>query len=77
MKSLQFTLLFFVFISCQQKESKTFAVSNPAKPATFAEKLSQAAISIINPRLIMIQLILKLIILMEMFQKEKVSVRMS
>lgn len=49
MKSLQFTLLFFVFISCQQKESKTIAISNPAKVATFAEKLSQAAISIINP----------------------------
>jgi len=49
MKPLQFTLLFFIFISCQQKESKAFAVSDSIKPTTFAEKLSQAAISIIDP----------------------------
>lgn len=49
MKTLPITLLFFVFISCQQKESKTLAISNPDEPKTFSEKLSQAAISIIDP----------------------------
>ncbi|MFC0776823.1 DUF1287 domain-containing protein [Flavobacterium sp. HJSW_4] len=49
MNPLQFTLLFFIFISCQQKESKALAVSDSFKPTTFAEKLSQAAISIIDP----------------------------
>lgn len=49
MKILQTTLLLFIFISCQQKESKALAISNSAEPKTFSEKLSQAAISIIDP----------------------------
>jgi len=49
MKTLKTTLLLLIFISCQQKESKTLAISNPAEPKTFSEKLSQAAISIIDP----------------------------
>lgn len=49
MKTLPITLLLFVFISCQQKESKTLAISNPDEPKIFSEKLSQAAISIIDP----------------------------
>ncbi len=49
MKSLQFNLLFFIFILCQQKESKALVVSNYAEPKNFSEKLSQAAISIIDP----------------------------
>ena len=36
-------------MSCQQKESKTTLVSNYAEPKIFAEKLSKAAISIIDP----------------------------
>lgn len=49
MKTLKTTLLLFIFISCQQKESKAFAISNSVEPKTFSEKLSQAAISIIDP----------------------------
>lgn len=49
MKSLQIVLLFFIFLSCQQKESKALAIINNAEPKTFSEKLSQAAISIIDP----------------------------
>lgn len=49
MKSLQIVLLFFIFVSCQQKESKALAIINNAEPKTFSEKLSQAAISIIDP----------------------------
>lgn len=49
MKPLQTILLFFIFISCQQKESKTLVIINDAEPKTFSEKLSKAAISIIDP----------------------------
>ncbi|WP_125722305.1 DUF1287 domain-containing protein [Flavobacterium ustbae] len=49
MKPLQISFLFLIFISCQQKQSKTLVVSNYAEPKTFAEKLSKAAISIIDP----------------------------
>ncbi len=49
MKTLKTILLLFIFISCQQKESKALAISNSVEPKTFSEKLSQAAISIIDP----------------------------
>ncbi|MBZ4036466.1 DUF1287 domain-containing protein [Flavobacterium sp. 17A] len=49
MKPLQIIILFLLFISCQQKELKNFTASNSTKPTTFPEKLSQAAISIIDP----------------------------
>lgn len=49
MKIIHFLLLFTVFISCQQKEHKTAAVLDKTKPQIFEEKLSAAAISIIDP----------------------------
>ncbi|WJS95229.1 DUF1287 domain-containing protein [Flavobacterium johnsoniae] len=49
MKTLPIILLLFVFISCEKKESKALAIINDAEAKTFLEKLSQAAISIIDP----------------------------
>lgn len=48
MKPLIYCFLLLFFISCHQKENKSAAVSNYTEPKTFAEKLSQAAISIID-----------------------------
>ncbi|WP_427875274.1 DUF1287 domain-containing protein [Flavobacterium sp. MMS24-S5] len=49
MKSLISSFILLFFLSCQQKENKSVAVSNYTEPKTFGEKLSQAAISIIDP----------------------------
>lgn len=43
-------LIIFLFISCNQKEkSNTFSQTTPTEAKNFAEKLSNAAISIIDP----------------------------
>lgn len=49
MKSLSITIFLLLFISCQQKETKSLALSNQNQPIDFPERLSQAAISIIDP----------------------------
>ncbi|MGE8343145.1 MAG: DUF1287 domain-containing protein [Flavobacterium sp.] len=49
MKSLISCFILLFFLSCHQKENKSVAVSNSTEPKTFGEKLSQAAISIIDP----------------------------
>ncbi|WP_286968689.1 DUF1287 domain-containing protein [Flavobacterium sp. UBA4854] len=49
MKPLISCFILLFFLSCHQKENKSPAVSNYTEPKTFAEKLSQAAISIIDP----------------------------
>ncbi|SHG62278.1 DUF1287 domain-containing protein [Flavobacterium johnsoniae] len=48
MKFLRFSFTLFLFISCQQKETIKLISSNQDQPQDFAEKLSQAAISIID-----------------------------
>lgn len=48
MKRLYYFLVFLVFISCQQKDKQIASQVNP-EPKTFEEKLSEAAISIIDP----------------------------
>jgi uncharacterized protein YijF (DUF1287 family) len=50
MKSSYILLISFLFISCNQKEKSKNISENPTTtPKTFAEKLSNAAISIIDP----------------------------
>ena len=49
MKSLHLFLFFIFFISCQRNETRNDIASNIIEPKTFEEKLSQAAISIIDP----------------------------
>ncbi|MDQ6529520.1 DUF1287 domain-containing protein [Flavobacterium sp. LHD-85] len=49
MKPLISCIILLFFLSCHQKENKSVAVSNYNEPKTFGEKLSQAAISIIDP----------------------------
>lgn len=48
MKILRISFLLFLFISCKQKETAKIA-SNENQANSFAERLSQAAISIIDP----------------------------
>lgn len=48
MNRLNCLLVFLVFMSCQQKEKLVVHLTNP-EPKTFEEKLSEAAISIIDP----------------------------
>lgn len=48
MKRLYFLLLFSLFVTCQRKESKNIAVTNQ-RSKDFSEKLSEAAIAIIDP----------------------------
>ncbi|MDR6762433.1 uncharacterized protein YijF (DUF1287 family) [Flavobacterium sp. 2755] len=48
MKILRISFLLFLFISCQKKETAKIA-SNENQPNNFEERLSQAAISIIDP----------------------------
>lgn len=48
MKILRISFLLFLFISCQQKEIRKIA-SNENQTNSFAERLSQVAISIIDP----------------------------
>lgn len=49
MKSLSKLLFLTLFISCQQKETKTITSLSASHPKNFEEKLSDAAISIIDP----------------------------
>lgn len=49
MKPLIYCILLLFFVSCKQKEETNVIASNYTEPKTFAEKLSKAAISIINP----------------------------
>lgn len=50
MKSIYTLVIIFLFISCNQKEkSKSLAENSSITANTFAEKLSNAAISIIDP----------------------------
>lgn len=51
MKSIYTVLIVLLFFSCSQKENNKLAFTNPDKTAvkTFEEKLSEAAISIIDP----------------------------
>lgn len=50
MKSSSILLIALIFISCNQKEkSKNVSANSTIAPKTFAEKLSNAAISIIDP----------------------------
>lgn len=49
MKSLHLFLFFIFFISCQRNETRNDIASNIIETKTFEEKLSQAAISIIDP----------------------------
>ena len=51
MKSIYTVLIVLLFFSCSQKESNKLAFTNPDKTVvkTFEEKLSEAAISIIDP----------------------------
>ncbi|PBJ13942.1 DUF1287 domain-containing protein [Flavobacterium sp. ACN6] len=49
MKLLPISILFFLFISCKQKETQNIAILNKEQPKDFAERLSEAAISIIDP----------------------------
>lgn len=49
MKLLHITATLILFVSCQQKETIKIAGINESQPKNFAEKLSQAAISIIDP----------------------------
>ncbi|MFB9077431.1 DUF1287 domain-containing protein [Flavobacterium procerum] len=49
MKNSIFFVLFILFISCNQKETKTFSFVKNEEPKSFGQKLSQAAISIIDP----------------------------
>lgn len=51
MKSIYTVLIVLLFFSCSQKESNKLAFTNPDKTTvkTFEEKLSEAAISIIDP----------------------------
>ncbi len=53
MKIKHISFFFFVFISCIQKENKTLTLLDDKEfvPKIFAEKLSQSAISIIDPTL--------------------------
>ena len=48
MKILHISFILFLFISCKQKEKAKIA-SNENQPNNFEERLSQAAISIIDP----------------------------
>ncbi|MFB9107931.1 DUF1287 domain-containing protein [Flavobacterium gyeonganense] len=51
MKTISIVLILFCFFSCNQKENNSLAFGNTNKTAvkTFEEKLSEAAISIIDP----------------------------
>ncbi len=49
MKPLHILLLCLLFFSCHTKESNNIALSSTIIPKTFGEKLSQAALSIIDP----------------------------
>ncbi|MFD2939484.1 DUF1287 domain-containing protein [Flavobacterium notoginsengisoli] len=49
MKSLHISLLFIFLLSCQQKETRKIISLHYDEPKTFGEKLSKAAISIIDP----------------------------
>lgn len=49
MKPFLSFLILLSFLSCRQKETKSIDVSNYTEPKTFSERLSQAAISIIDP----------------------------
>lgn len=48
MKPFLSFIIVLSFISCRQKETKTIVVSNYTEPKIFSERLSQAAISIID-----------------------------
>ncbi|PBI84223.1 hypothetical protein BSF41_43220 [Flavobacterium sp. ACN2] len=48
MKPFLSFLILLSFLSCRQKETKSIAVANYTEPKTFSERLSQAAISIID-----------------------------
>lgn len=49
MKSLSILICFILFVSCQQKETKNVASLTHNEPKSFGDKLSNAAISIIDP----------------------------
>lgn len=49
MKPFLSFLILLSSLSCRQKETKSIDVSNYTEPKTFSERLSQAAISIIDP----------------------------
>lgn len=49
MKPFLSFIIVLSFISCRQKETKSIVVSNYTEPKIFSERLSQAAISIIDP----------------------------
>lgn len=49
MKSLHFLVLVLILTGCQKNETNKMIVSNELTPKTFTDKLSAAAISIIDP----------------------------